>query len=283
MIGHRVWLAARERLETWVTIRQDLSSQPWLEIFDSSRLIPGVSANDPHSLDRALELSRPDVVFNAIGLIKQRAGASDSGAAFQANSFVPHFLRARCDVLGARLVHVSTDCVFTGTRGNYSESDVPDALDVYGLTKRLGEIGAPHLTIRTSAIGRSLAGSAGLLEWLLGQQGAVSGWTRAFFSGLGTPTLADTIVAVITEHTDLAGVWHVAAPRIDKFTLISRLCDAFSLPVTIEPEAQPAIDRSLNDERFRHATGIARPGWDEMVGRLASDPLPYDQLRMGDR
>jgi dTDP-4-dehydrorhamnose reductase len=279
MIGHRVWLAARERMETWVTIREQPSGQPWLELFDADRLIPAVSADDPSSLERAFAQSRPDVVFNAIGLIKQRAGATDTAAAFSANCFVPHFARHLSDAAGARLIHLSTDCVFKGDRGNYSEEDAPDAFDPYGLTKRLGEVGSPHLTLRTSAVGRSLSGTAGLAEWLLAQRGKIGGWRRALFSGLATPTLADTIVDVISDHPELHGVRHVAAQPIDKYELVRRLADAYNVPVTIEPVDEPVIDRTLDDTMFRAATATSRPNWDAMLARLVNDPLSYSTLR----
>jgi dTDP-4-dehydrorhamnose reductase len=279
MIGHRLWLAARDRLETWVTVRGRPTNEPWLELFDQDRVVAGVSTADPTSFDRALQAARPDVVINALGLIKSRHEAWDDGAAFQANCFVPQYVRSRCDALGARLIHISTDCVFSGARGAYDETDQPDAFDAYGLTKRLGEVPAPHLTIRTSAIGRSLSGSTGLVEWLLGQRGSISGWRRAKFSGLTTPELATTLITVATEHTTLAGVLHVAAPAIDKYTLLTQLRDAYELPVEIAPVDEPVIDRSLDDRRFRTATGLARPEWDDMIAGLVKDPVPYQRLR----
>ncbi|MEP7157902.1 MAG: SDR family oxidoreductase [Chloroflexota bacterium] len=271
MIGHRVWLAARERAEAWATVRGVAADLRWADPFDQRRLIAGVSTEDLESFDRALDASRPDVVINAIGLIKSGPEPWDDGAAFRANCLVPHYVRARCDASGARLIHISSDCVFSGTRGGYSEDDVPDALDSYGLSKRLGEVPAPHLTIRTSAIGRSLDRSSGLVEWLLSQQGAINGWRRARFSGLTTPELADTLVTVATEHPALAGTWHVAGSTIDKFALLMRLRAAYDLPLEIVPVDEPKSDRSLDDRRFREATGIPKPDWEAMIERLVGE------------
>jgi len=279
MVGHRMWLAARGRHETWATIRAPLQSQPWAQLFDPEHVIEGVTVDDASSFDRAFEIARPEVVVNALGLIKQRSGGTSPGEAFMANSFVPHYVRKLSDHRGARLIQISTDCVFVGDRGHYSEADVPDAVDIYGLSKRLGEVQAPHLTLRTSAIGRSLHGSDGLVEWFLAQAGTIRGYRSARFSGLITNELADTVMTLVDSHHDLAGIWHVAAPAIDKYTLLLRLRDAFNRDVEIEPIDEPRIDRTLNDDRFRSETGIAQPSWDAMITLMADDPTPYEKLR----
>ena len=279
MVGHRVWLAAQQRHQTWVTVRAPLAGHPWAKLFDADRVIEGVTVDDAASFDRAFELAQPEVVVNALGLIKQRPTGLSPGDAFMANSFVPHYVRRLCDRQGARLIQISTDCVFVGDRGQYSEADVPDAVDIYGLSKRLGEVNGPHLTLRTSAFGRSLHGSDGLVEWFLAQKGAVRGFRSARFSGLVTGELADTMMLIIDEHRDLAGVWHVAAPAIDKYSLLVRMRAAYDRDVEIVPVDEPQIDRTLNDERFRSATGIPQPTWDSMIQRLAEDETPYQDLR----
>lgn len=278
-LGHRLWIAARERHEVWVTLRGGLAGKPWRELFDPRRTIEHVAAAEPGSIDRALAVARPEVVINASGLVKQRVGGDDIGSLFAANCFLPHLVRRRCDALGARLITVSTDCVFTGTVGGYRESDEPDAQDGYGLSKLLGEVTAPHLTLRTSHIGRSLEGTHGLLEWFLAQPGPVDGYSRAVFSGPTAPALADTILEVIDGHPALAGLWHVAADPIDKLDLLTRVRSAFGLSTDIIARDEPVIDRSLDDSRFRAATHIPRPNWDAMLEQIASDPIPYASLR----
>jgi dTDP-4-dehydrorhamnose reductase len=279
MIGHRMWMAGRTAHETWVTVRGQLGNRPWAPLFEPRRTVEGVSAEDPASIDRALRIARPDVVVNALGIIKQRPEGSQPGPAFMANCLVPHYVRSRCDVLGARLIQMSTDCVFTGDRGHYSESDVPDALDVYGLTKRLGEVGSPHLTLRVSALGRSLSGTDGLLEWFMSRRGPVTGYRGALFSGLVTEVLAETVFRIADDFPALSGLWHVASPAIDKYDLLVRLREAFSLDTSIDASDTPRIDRTLDDSRFRSATGIPRPDWDAMIERLVADRTPYPVLR----
>lgn len=281
MIGHRMWLAAHTDHETWVTIHGRLADQPWAPLFDPSRVIECVTAEDASTIDEALRIARPDVVINAVGVVKQRREAADPGPTFAANSYLPHYVRLRCDAAGARLIHLSTDCVFSGTRGSYRETDPPDVTDVYGLSKVIGEVGAPHLTIRKSAVGRSLYGADGLLEWLLAQRGEVKGFRNAIFTGLATQALAETVLAIVRDHQDLAGIWHVAAEPISKFDLLRRLAQAYGLEVSILPVDEPRIDRSLDDTRFREHTHTPRPTWDALIEAMVEDRTPYARLRGG--
>ena len=281
MLGHRLWLAARDHYHTFVTLRNSLPAAPWASIFDPSRVIEGVDADAVDELDGVLERIRPDAVVNAIGVIKQRPEAQDPVASISINALFPHRLARLCSAQGVRLIHVSTDCVFSGTQGGYCENDIPDARDLYGLSKLLGEVSSPGaVTLRTSMIGRELAGCRSLVEWFIAQRGGrIQGYRRAIFSGLTTHELARTILTVAEQHPDLEGLWHVAAPPIDKDTLLRMLRDALSLPVEIDPSDDMVIDRSLDDRRFRQRTGIPSPSWDVMIDELAAVSPWYEEVR----
>jgi dTDP-4-dehydrorhamnose reductase len=281
MLGHRLWLTAQDRHDTFVTLRGSLPALPRTASFDPARVVEGVDVEDVDGLGDVLAKIRPDVVVNAIGIIKQRPEGQDHVASITVNALFPHRLARLCAEQGTRLVHVSTDCVFSGTRGQYNEDDIPDARDLYGLSKYLGEVAAPRaVTLRTSMIGRELAGSRSLVEWFIAQRGKrIHGYRRAIFSGLTTHELACTILTVIEHHPDLEGVWHVAAPPIDKDTLLRMLRDALSLPVEIDPSDDMAIDRSLDDRRFRQRTAIPSPSWDAMINELAVASPWYEEVR----
>jgi dTDP-4-dehydrorhamnose reductase len=281
MIGHRLWLAFRERFETFVALRGSPAERPWATLFAGVGVLEAVDLTDDAALGRTLLRVRPDVVVNAAGLVKQRPLGQDLPAAITLNALLPHRLAAFCIAGGIRLVHLSSDCVFSGRVGHYREADAADPVDVYGRAKLLGEVSGPgQLTIRKSVIGRELTGRQGLLEWFLANRGGrVRGYRRAVFSGLTTLALADTIARIIEEQPALEGVWHVAAPAIAKYDLLVSLRDGFSLPIEIEPEETTIVDRSLDDTRFRQATGLPRPSWDRMISALVADPLPYDVLR----
>lgn len=274
MLGHKLWQCFSGRFETRATLRGSSRLEP-------TEPIRGITADDVVELGRALELAGPAVVVNCIGIVKQIDAAKDPLPSIETNALFPHRLARLCEDAGARLIHVSTDCVFSGRTGDYSESDVPDPPDLYGRSKLLGEVDAPHaLTIRTSIIGRELDSSHGLLEWFLAQRGGrARGFARAIFSGFTTLELADVIARVIEEQPELHGIWHVAADPIDKYRLLSLVKDAYGLDIELERDEEFTIDRSLDGSRFRTATGIEAPKWEAMIERMAADPTPYDELR----
>lgn len=233
------------------------------------RIVSGIDVENFDSLARAFAAARPDAVINCIGLVKQLAEADDALAAIPINSMLPHRLARLCEVAGARLVHVSTDCVFAGTRGMYTEDDPADAQDLYGRSKRLGEVLYPHtVTLRTSIIGHELNSAHGLVGWFLSQRGPVRGFTRAVFSGLPTVELATVIRDRVLPNVGLSGLYHVAAAPIAKFDLLELVAAQYGKAIDINPDDSVVIDRSLDGSRFSRATGYEAPAWEELVRRM---------------
>ena len=232
-------------------------------------VIYGVDVENTDSLTRLFARARPDVVINCVGLVKQKVEAEDPLAAIPINALLPHRLARLCDVAGARLIHISTDCVFAGTRGMYSEQDLPDAQDLYGRSKYLGEVDYPHaVTLRTSIIGHELRSAHGLVGWFLAQQGPVRGFTRAIFSGLPTVELARVMRDFVVPNTDLRGLYHVSAEPINKFELLRLVAKAYGKSIAITPDDKLVIDRSLDSSRFREITGYQPAAWPELVRRM---------------
>ena len=279
MLGHKLWQTLAPRFDTTATFRRVPPAAS--EIFDQSRVVECVAADQFDTVTNALAQVRPEVVVNCVGIVKQDAGAKDPVTSITVNSLFPHRLAQACAAANARLIHISTDCVFSGRRGNYSEENVTDAEDLYGRTKALGEIDyGNNLTIRTSMIGRELQGSHGLIEWFLSQQGkTVRGFKRAVFSGFTTNALAKIIGEIIDDHPQLNGTWHVAAEPINKFNLLSQVREAYGLKIEIDADESFVCDRSLNGEKFRRETGITAPSWPEMIAEMQADATPYDELR----
>lgn len=233
------------------------------------QVICGVDVENTDSLMRLFVQVRPDVVINCIGLVKQLAEADDPLAAISINALLPHRLARLCDVAGARLIHMSTDCVFAGTSGMYREQDVSDAQDLYGRSKYLGEVDYPHaVTLRTSIIGHELGSSHGLVGWFLAQQGSVKGFTRAIFSGLPTIEIARVIRDYVLPNAGLRGLYHVSARPINKFQLLKLVAQAYGKAITITPDDKLVLDRSLDSNRFRAVTGYEPPAWPELVRRM---------------
>jgi dTDP-4-dehydrorhamnose reductase len=241
-------------------------------ILRANEIITGVDALD-RRLETVLRSVAPQIVVNCVGLVKQRPEARDTMLAIEINALLPHRLARACDEIGAKLVHLSTDCVFSGKRGGYPETDVPDPVDTYGRSKLLGEVTAPpHLTLRTSMIGPQLEGEEGLVAWFLAQRGrAIKGYTRAIFSGLTTLALSRVIGEILERHPTLSGLYHLAAEPISKYDLLTGLAARFDWRDPIEPVDSPAIDRSLDGRRFVEATGIKVPSWNEMLDELAAE------------
>jgi dTDP-4-dehydrorhamnose reductase len=230
--------------------------------------------DDPRTL---LARVRPDAVLNAIGLVKQLPEGQNPEAAIRLNALLPHVLAGACAEASARLVHISTDCVFSGELphpGRYSEADVPDARDVYGRSKLLGEVyEAGAVTLRTSIIGRELVRASGLLEWFAARSGeTVNGFTRAYFSGLTTRELSRVIRMILLDHPQMSGLWHVSAGPIDKHTLICGLREVLGVNCEIVPRPEPVVNRALDSTRFAGVTGYCAPTWPEMLEEFVTTP-----------
>lgn len=274
MLGHTVarTLADDGKTHQVVAVSRTFDLRTRFSGLSELESITGVDAENTDALLDVFSRVRPDCVINCIGLVKQRREAYDPLVVLPINAMLPHRLVYFCSLVGARLVHVSTDCVFEGTRGNYNEDDVSDAADLYGKSKYIGEVqGANVITLRTSIIGHELRGTQGLIEWFLGQSGTVRGYRNAIFSGLPTVELARVIRDHILPRRDLHGLFHVAASPISKFDLLSIVAQVYGKSITIEPDDTLRIDRSLDSSRFRAATGYAAPAWQELIERMHAD------------
>jgi dTDP-4-dehydrorhamnose reductase len=236
-----------------------------------------VDVTQQDTLERAIGVARPDVVMNAVGIVKQLDLTSDPIASIQVNALLPHLLARLGRDRGFKVIHMSTDCVFSGQKGGYTETDMPDPVDFYGRTKLLGELDGPGvLTLRTSIIGRELQTQHGLVEWFLSQRGrTVKGWARAIYSGLTTEALAQIIVDLLRSDSPLHGVWHVSSAAVSKYELLQHLNAAFGTGTDIRRDESFVCDRSLESGRFWKETGLQRPRWSEMISSLANDPTPY--------
>jgi len=278
MLGHKLGQVLSQTFDTHLAVRRDDASG-LAAILDTERVLTGVSAEDMGSVANAVAEVGPDVVVNCVGIVKQASAASEAIPCITVNALFPHRLADLCTERGSRLVHISTDCVFSGRAGGYTEDDIPDPVDLYGRSKLLGEVNDGCLTIRTSIIGRELSGAGGLLEWFLAQHGSVRGFRRPVFSGLTTQALAELLAALICEHRELTGIWHVASAPISKHDLLGMLREAYGLDVQIVADDEMICDRSLDGTKLERETGVRAPSWAQMIAALAADETPYEQLR----
>ncbi|TVT68218.1 MAG: SDR family oxidoreductase [Denitromonas halophila] len=271
MLGNAMFRTLSENpdLEVWGSVRTSAAKRFFAEGL-TARIIAGVDVENMDSLAALFARLRPQLVVNCVGLVKQFVESDDPLLALPINAMLPHRLSRYCGLVGARLVHFSTDCVFNGKRGAYRESDVSDAEDLYGKSKFIGEVsGDAHaLTLRTSIIGHELASHHGLVEWFLHQNGSVRGYRRVVFSGLPTVELSRIVRDVVIPQADLSGVYHVASAPITKHDLLELVAWAYGKEIRIEPDDSVVIDRSLVADRFRDATGYVAPEWPELVRRM---------------
>ena len=241
----------------------------------SERIVAGVDLDNHDQIVRVFSSVRPDVVVNCAGLTKHRPEASDPLASIALNSLMPHRLAEIGKLSGARLIHVSTDCVFSGVKGSYTETDLPDATDVYGRSKILGEVDCEHaITLRTSTIGHEFSSKHGLLEWFLSQEGECSGYKKAVFSGLPTSVFAEVVRDYVIPNPQLAGLYHISAAPIDKFTLLGLIAEAYEKKISIVPDERLVIDRSLDSSRFESATGYSAEDWPRLIRAMRNHSMP---------
>lgn len=229
-------------------------------------VVTGVDAENIDSLLSYVASTNPDIIINCIGVVKQRLEVNDPLVTVPLNSLLPHRLAKLAKIANARLVHISTDCVFSGTKGGYTEQDTPDASDLYGLSKYIGEVDYPHaVTLRTSIIGHELAGSSSLVNWFLSQNNSVRGFRRAIFSGLPTVEVARVIRDHVIPNPHLRGVYHVSSEPINKFELLKLIAKAYEKKVEIKADDDVVIDRSLDSSRFSNETGFVAPAWPDLI------------------
>jgi len=279
MLGHRLLLDLGKKYDAVGTIRAVRKwDTPIMEMISAQKVITGVDASDLSTIRSIIERHRPRYVVNCIGIVKQADAAKDPITSITINSLLPHQLAKMTKSFGGTLIHFSTDCVFSGREGHYSQDHIPDPVDLYGRSKLLGEVSEKGITIRSSLIGREIDSRNGLVEWLLSNRGkAVTGFRRAIFSGFTTHEMANVVDILIDKRPITSGVWQVAADPISKFDLISKIDAEANAHVKITPNDQVICDRSLNGEVFSRATGYRAPDWDDMIKSMVRDFHLYER------
>jgi dTDP-4-dehydrorhamnose reductase len=279
MLGHRLWFNLNKAYETWVTVRGDVFQIPEAKELPRKNIIPHIDTIKEEGVKYAINSVHPDVVINCIGLIKQTSMAKNPIASITTNALLPHRMAILCKELGIRMIHFSTDCVYSGKKGMYVESDPSDADDLYGRTKYLGEVAYPNtLTLRTSIIGCELRGYLGLMEWFLRQKETIKGFKKAIYTGFTTDELSRIVLNYIISRTDLSGVYHVSSEPISKYDLLMLVKEAFGRNITILPDEEFISDRSLDSTRFTKLTGYRPRAWPEMIDEFKRNASFYDRL-----
>ena len=280
MLGHTLFyhLSKCGDFDVYATARSLSGLSKWFSPELLEKVWGNVEAGNFESIIRAVAEIKPDVVINCIGIIKQLPAANDHLTAININALLPHRLALICRAAGARLIHVSTDCVFDGAKGRYTEKDISNAGDLYGRTKFLGEVSCPPcVTLRTSIIGHELKGKHGLIEWFMAQRGKVRGFTSAVYSGFPTIELARIFSTYVIPNVELNGLYHVSADPVSKYDLLKLVADRYNKQIEIEPDGDFHSNRALDSDLFRRVTDYTPPAWPELIDTMYRDyaSAPY--------
>ncbi len=282
MIGHKLYqILSKENEDTWVTLRNDLTTYKYAEIYNSKKIIDKIDLIDFVNLQNLLNHINPDIIINASGVTIRRGVENMISSSILLNSALPHFLNEWVCLNHKRLVHFSTDCVFSGKKGTYSENDIKDAIDTYGLTKSLGEvINSSHsITLRGSMIGRELENKTELLEWFLKQNNKdIRGFSEVMYSGITTVKMAEIVLKIIFSYPKLSGLFNVSSEPLSKFELLQLFNENFNVNANIESDSSYSSNKNLISNRFFTELKIDQPIWVDMVKELKYDCLRYKNL-----
>lgn len=277
MLGHKLVQVLQTEFDVWTTLREKFIEYKKFKIFNKSRVFEKINVQNLESINKIINSKSPDVVINAVGIIKQLPNSKDVIQTLSINSLFPHYLAEICFRKQIYLINISTDCVFDGVKGNYTEDDISNASDLYGRSKSLGEVtGERCVTFRTSIIGRELFTRHSLVEWFLqSEDSKIKGFVNAIYTGFPTIILAEIISSLLKREIFLEGLYHISSEPINKFVLLNLLKKTYRKEIEIEPFEDFKIDRSLNSDKFRQETDFEPQSWEEMVETMGNDKFPY--------
>lgn len=231
-----------------------------------NKIYKDINAENFSLLKKKIKLITPDVVINCIGIVRSEVKKNNIKKVIKINAELPNFLNQISNRYNFRLVHISTDCVFSGKKGGYLEKNLPDPTDFYGKSKLMGEFNSNNnIIIRTSIIGHETKHKRGLLEWFLKQKSSVSGFSRAYFSGLTTLELSKIIFEKILFNNELTGLYHVSGKRINKYNLLKKIKKIYNKKIEIKKDTKFKIDRSLDCTKLKKRTNYKIKSWDKMI------------------
>lgn len=273
MLGHTLLRQLSPHYQVWGTVRNNKEIATLFPEKYHAQLIDGVDALQIDTIKTVITDLKPSLVINCIGIIKQLKEAKNPILSISLNALFPHQLAQVCAENGARMLHISTDCVFDGLRGNYTEDDDANATDLYGKTKHLGEVKDMEncLTLRTSIIGHELKGKFGLLEWFLAQEGSTRGFSKAIYTGFSTTEIAKIITTKILTNPALHGLYQVASQPINKYNLLEIVAKIYQKTIDIQPYPDFFCDRSLIGHRFNEIIDYSPPTWEVMIDQMHKD------------
>jgi len=267
LIGHQVYsrLKANKNFSVFSFAHQRKISEDTILL----------DARDEHLLEKAIVDINPDVIVNCLGVLIAEANRDPENATFL-NAYIPQRLKSVANALDAKLVHISTDCVFSGKKGSYTECDFRDADDTYGRAKALGEvIESPHVTLRTSVVGPEIKEGEELFHWFMSQEGKIKGFTKSIWSGVTTLELAKAVEWAIEK--DIHGLYHITnGVPINKYELLMLFKKYTNKQIEIESVEGKVADKSFLDTR--KDIDYAVRSYEEMISEMVAEIKNNDSL-----
>ncbi len=285
MLGHKMYMRLKNHFDCYAFARTDFATVERFKIFQQERFVGGVDALSENEVISRLNEIGPKVVLNCVGMTTRKIDEKKISQLIRINSYFPHVLDEWCRDNSGRLIHFSTDCVFSGRKGGYTEDDSTDARDVYGLSKMLGEVSSKSsLTIRSSIVGLEIMHKTELFEWLISQQGKkITGYDQVFYSGVTTNYMSDIVRQIVDSYPDLSGVVHLSSPKISKFTLLGMLNKALGLGADINAKSDYKSDKSLDSTRlFKVLNNTEKPNWNSMIAEIQREFPQYQGWAQND-
>jgi len=274
MIGHKVYqVLSKYHTDVWAHQRKLINSNDKIFFKNKSKVVQGLDLSNFNKLEECLNSLMPDIIINAAGITIRRGVNESLFKSIILNSALPHFLNTWVEKNNRRLIHFSTDCVFSGNEGSYEENTDLDAQDVYGKTKGLGEVISKHtITLRGSMIGRELNNRTELLEWFLSKKNVeVKGYSNVIYSGITTLQMAHFVNKIILNFPNLAGLFNVASKPITKFDLLILLNKHFDNNSKIIKDETYISKKNLVANKFYNTTNFRIPDWEDMIIELKND------------
>jgi len=280
MLGHTLYkeiFQKQDKFKVYGTTRNASGLDKYFSESERISIQSGVDADNFDTLIKAIASVQPDIIINCIGIIKQLPIANDPLTAITINAQLPHRISLVAKSANARLIHISTDCIFNGLKGNYSEEDPSNAEDLYGRSKFLGEVTYPHcITLRTSIIGHELKTEFSLIDWFMSQKDEINGYTKAIYSGFPTYEMVNIITNYVISNKELSGLYHVSSDPISKYDLLKIMKDVYKKDIKINSYDDFILDRSLNSNKFQSMTGYKAPSWKSMLSDMYNHVMSDD-------
>ena len=278
MLGHQVYLKLKTEFgatNVAITLRKTKQHYDKFGIFKEAVAFDELDVLNFPQVEVALNKFKPDYIINCIGLTLRKKELGDVEKCIQVNSMLPHRLAKWGELNNSRVIHFSTDCVFDGKKGNYTEKDIPTADDLYGQSKFLSEIIYPNsLTIRLSVVGRELEGKTEFIEWFLSHKGkSVNGFAGVNYSGLSTNVVAKELIRIIKNYPKISGTYQMASEPMNKFDILKIVNEIYQTKTEIKESADYKNDKTLNCDLYTQLTGFKKPSWKSMIAEMKQEEI----------